>query len=385
MRIVALVALAGCAKHAESAYYPAEDAEYARGGMAYDAPAAPPPPPRLEAPMEEVMEPSPEPSQGAPAPTTPTTPEQPAADRMVHYEGWARLRVADPEATLDAVMSLAELVGGRTERLSGQVVTVRVPVDTFEESFDRVLELGDVMDKSVRADDVTESFLAVDLRVRTLRATRERLIELLAKATDEREKLTLLQEITRVTTDLDALESQLRTLSDLADLSRISVEAVPREAFSGPRQEPPMDGFEWIASLSPFNRATFGDDKRLELPVPDGLVALSKRGPFAAESPEGSVLWTLRVPNDPIGDADYWVDAVEDRLAEEFASATRSTVGGWSCLEVREPGTDEPYTWWVCAAVDGRHVRVAQAWFPNAAELERYGAAVRASLGGGGA
>ncbi|MCB9698764.1 MAG: DUF4349 domain-containing protein [Alphaproteobacteria bacterium] len=403
MRSLLIVLLAaGCARKAESTYaYPAEQSAVGGGFVDIDlydmeesldeaprmakkessrgGPYPPPPPP----PPAVAGAPSPEPT---PQPAEPEAQEaqEAAADRMIHYEGWARLRVTDPEAALDEVVALAEAVGGRTERLSGNTVSIRVPVATFDDTYGRVLGLGDVMDKSVRADDVTDAFMAVDLRAKTLRATQARLVELLAKATDENEKLRLLQEITRVTEQLDAIESQLRTLSDLADMSRISVEAVPREAFGSGGGRPALDGFEWITHLSPFNRGPFWDDKRIGLPVPDGLVALSNKGPFAAESADGAVLWTWRAENDPVGDGAFWIDAVEDRLAEEFAAPTRKDVGGWSCVVLDEPGSDEPYRWQVCAQVQGKWVQVAQAWFPGAEQVERYGAAVDASLKAGG-
>ena len=53
-------------------------------------------------------------------------------------------------------------------------------------------------------------------------------------------------------------------------------------------------------------------DRRSALPVPDGLVALSTRGPFSAESPEGVVLWTGRLDNDPAADA--WTRGTKKKL-----------------------------------------------------------------------
>jgi hypothetical protein len=306
---------------------------------------------------------------------------------MIHYDGWVRSRVADPRASIDTVIAIAEEVGGRTEQVAGNTVTIRVPVATFEATWERVLAVGDVIDRSIRADDVTEAFTAIDLRAKTLRATQQRLIELLGKAKDEEEKLRLLQEITRVSEELDVIESQLRTLSDLAAMSRISVEFVPREAFTRSGGQSELDGFSWIRVLSPLNNAVWDDRHRVELPVPEGLVSLSPRGPFRAESPEGTVLWTMRVPNDPVGQATFWVSAIEERLADEFEAPTRRRLGGWECLGLVEPGAEEPYTWTVCVQTAGNKLHVAQVYYPSPAEVERYAPAIEASLteAGGGA
>lgn len=347
---------------------PSYDRSSKRAGSAAGlVPSAPPPPPLVEAATSE-----------------PSSAPAGAVDRMVHYEGYAQLRHANPSELLDRVIAVAEASGGRTERLAGATVIVRVPVAAFEQTYAQILALGDVMSKSVRADDVTDQFLAVDLRVKNLRTTRDRLVQLLARATEQEEKLRLLAEITRVTEELDAFESQLRTLSDLAAMSRISVTAVPREAFANASQQPELHGFEWIRSLSPFRRSVWADDKRVSLVVPEGLVALSKSGPFAAESADGVVVWTMRLPNDPVGDADFWIDAVEDRIASEFAAPTARDLGAWRCLELDQPGADEPYHWSICARTAGDKLELGQVYYPSPAMVARYGAAVEASFAGGG-
>jgi hypothetical protein len=354
-----------------------EEMDYSRGDRK-SAPMAPPPPP----PPPPATPGAPPPAEPAQPPASTLTPA-PAA-RMVHYDGWMQLRVANPRETLESAVKLAEALGGRTERMAGTTVTLRVPVEKFDEGWKQLLALGDVASKSVRADDVTESFTALDLRADTLRATQRRLVALLAKAKDEQEKLQLLAELTRVRTELDALESQLRTLSDLASMSRITVEAIAREAFQAQGGRPSLAGFEWIASLSPFRRQWWEDDHRVDLPVPDGLVSLSSKGPFVAESADGTVIWTMRVPNDPVGSASFWLGAIQDRLASEFAEPQPSRIRAWECVSMQEPGAEDPYRWQICVQPNGNKLHVVQVFYPNHAQFERYGAAVEASLSAGG-
>jgi hypothetical protein len=391
--LMVVLLLVGCAKRASDdmsyeASYDYDGYEPSYGGMEVAAERAPAAPSRQARPRPSA---APSAMGGAPPPPVAdaaiSTPSEPAtqmasANRMIHYNGFARVRVTRVDELLDQVAALAERLGGRVELLRGNQVSVRVPVDRFEAAFDEVLALGDVLARSVRADDVTEQFTAVDLRVKTLRATRDRLVDLLAKATEENEKLRLLNEITRVTEQLDNFERQRRTLADLADFARITVEGVPREVAAGVRG-PDQQGFTWIRSLSPFSRAVFDDDKRIALVAPDGLVALSKRGPYLAESADGVVLWTLRVPNDPEGGGAFWVAAIEDRIAETFGVVTRIEAGRFTCLVLLEPGADEPYQWRICVQDVGRHLHVAQAWFPSPATVERYESDVMAAIAGG--
>lgn len=395
--------IGGCAKNAPATYYePTPSADYDYGGgyaeaeeamdeptiaFARDAPSSPFRP-AGKAKSKKGSPPSPPPPPPPPGEEPPPEePEAAAPARMVHYDGWARMRTTDPADTLDQIAELAIEAGGRVDRLSGTQVTVRVPVATFEATWALILELGDVLDKRVRADDITDQYLAIDLRVRTLRTTQERLIKLLAKAKTEEEKLALLQQITRVTEELDATESRLRTLADLASMSRISVDAVPREAFGRYASGAELDGFGWLRSMSPFNHSVYADQKRVALSVPDEMVSLSKTGPFVAESADGAVLWTMRVDNDPVGTADFWIDALRERIGEEFDAVQDRMLAGWACLEMDEPGADEPYHWRVCLRPSGnKHLSVAQAYFPTPEDLERYGTRIDealSSVGGG--
>src|SRR5690606_36503718 len=91
--------------------------------------------------------------------------------------------------------------------------------------------------------------------------------------------------------------------------------------------------------------------------------------------------WTHRLENRPRGDTTFWAEAVQTRLAPQFTEVTRQPVGEWSCVTLQQPGED-PYRWWICLAVDGRRLRVAQAYFPSLDHERRYGAAVREALGG---
>jgi hypothetical protein len=310
-----------------------------------------------------------------------TAPAAPAA-RMVHYAGYARLRVVKVEEAIDAIGRLATEVGGFVEQVGPQSVVVRVPVDRFEERFAAVLSAGQVLDKSLSAQDVTEAFLAVELRLRTARATRDRLVELLAKATDEKEKLALLREIQRLEQEVDQLEGQGRTLSALASFSRISVDLVAREALAWQGAQAETLELAWIRALSPLRLASpVADPKRLPLALPQGMVRLEERGPFVAESADGARIWSHRLENEPDGDAAWWQAAMIQRLGPEFAAAERGEVGAWRTLRLVDRGS-APYTWLIAVRVDGDRLDLVQVYYPSAAAEARHGPAVQAALGG---
>ena len=368
--IVVLLMTIGCAAKQSTSAYRSVSADY--DDYAASELAAAPPSAEPSFAQRSVL-----------AEEPPSVTIQPVApQRMVHYDGYARLRATRPTETLDRIASLSVDVGGRVDRLSDNQATVRVPVDRFDEVWKAVLELGDVLDKQVRADDVTDQFRATDLRVRTLRTMRDRLVKLLGRARTEQEKLALLEQLTRVTEELDRTDSQLRTLRDLASMSRINVSVLPREI--GPQRGAlTLSGFEWINALSPFNRSVYDDDKRLALVTPEEMVDRTRRGPYIAESPDGTVLWTIRIANDPRGDAEFWRRAMGEALADDFEGVQTRDVGGWACTTFDEPGSDEPYRWQVCLATSGRHLEVVQAYFPGPQQVTRFADRIDAALAGG--
>ncbi len=313
---------------------------------------------------------------------TVTPPPAAAEARMVHYSGWLRIGVTKVRDELERLAKLAEERGGRVEALGGNTIVLRIPVDRYRDVWAEIRQDGDVLAENQTASDVTEQFSAVDLRVKTATVTRDRLVALLAKAESEQDKVTLLRELLRVTEELDGLQSQLRALRGLADYSRIVVEVAQKGALAA-ANGPEISGFEWIGWLSPF-QPLLSDARRVQLDVPTGMVELQPRGQFVAESPEGARLSTTRIPNDPRAEPGFWISAIQDRLAPDFAAAERSTVGDWACLRLAD-GSDDPYTWEICARGDvaDRTFDLAQAYYPDEATLARYGAGVREALQGG--
>jgi len=365
-RLAAALAFAllwiGCAKSAQhyGAPAPVESAPYAYAdgfGGPDEAPASesfdarafdgpPPPPPEAEPAAA---------SQEAPA----------AARRMVHYNGWAELRVTKPEALIDEVAALAEGAGGYVERRGLRSITARVPVEAFEETFAACLALGEVLSRSLTAADVTDAFTAADLRLATARSTRARLVELLAKAEDEAEKIALLKEIQRVSEEIDLLESRLRTLGSMAAYSRLTIEASGRSGQAS-RSGEELAGLGFISDLSPFRRDVAHSGRPLRLDTPEGLVALTRRGPYAAEGAGGAALWSGRIRNEPRGDAAWWIDAIERRLAPEFGGAEVSASGGWVTLRLVEPGAEAPYRYVIAIRDRGKWLELIEAYYPDA-------------------
>ena len=145
------------------------------------------------------------------------------------------VRRAEITATLDRVIDLAYAMGGYLVQRTDAQVQVRVPSSRFREGVRRVEELADVLHRTINAQDVSEEFNDLEVRLTNLRAVRRRLEEFLARAANVAEALRVEQELERVTQEMDRIEGRMRFLRARATFSLVTVTAHPRsEAVVAP-------------------------------------------------------------------------------------------------------------------------------------------------------
>ncbi len=126
------------------------------------------------------------------------------------------------------IFSLAEESGGYVESAFSGIIVIRVPVEKFDEMFERVLGLGEVVRKSVETYDVTEYFRDLSVRLEIAEKTRDRLYKLLEKTDDVDERLELLREIRRLTDEIERIKQNLELIKKQISFSRITIELIPR-------------------------------------------------------------------------------------------------------------------------------------------------------------
>lgn len=186
------------------------------GAPALDpAPQAPPPPP-MQAPAPAATATAPG-SQAAP-PSTET-----ARAPMLVYTATMRLAVFQVAEASKQVEAMARETGGFLARRDDTSIVIRVPAARFEDVLARIEKLGDVIHRNVSAEDVTEQFLDVEVRLKNARAVRARLQQLLEKATRVEDSLAIERELARIGVQIETLEGKLKYLRDRVAFSTITV------------------------------------------------------------------------------------------------------------------------------------------------------------------
>lgn len=264
---VVLLALTGCAmgapKSARAPYQRASlagqsdrDADGIPDKMDEVAEAPPPAPPAEPAPAGNVMA-APAPAKQAPA-TTPTSekkPEPAASDpaqaqphdtSMLIYTARITMAVYQVDQGLAAVEKVARDMGGYLSVKKDREITIRVPRARFDPTLSAIDKIGDVLHRDVQAQDVTDEYVDLEIRIKNARAMQVRLKQLLEKAA-VKEALEIEKEMRRVTEELELLEGKIKLLKDKIAYSTITVAFEARgSAIQSTRIRLP---FPWLQQL----------------------------------------------------------------------------------------------------------------------------------------
>lgn len=180
------------------------EAEAAPGLMAVKAPASPP----AQAPMRRSRVESAQP----PVPV----PQQ----RKIIRHGNMSLEVESAEKALETVKSLVDSLGGyiSNESLSEDSysrktgsISCRIPSENLDVAMEKLKGMGKVEDVSVSADDITDQYYDLEIRIENQKLLEQRLLELLKRQTNKlSDLLDVERELARVRTEIDSMEGRKR-------------------------------------------------------------------------------------------------------------------------------------------------------------------------------
>lgn len=173
----------------------------------------------------------------------------PSLDRMIIRTVTMTLAVGNVQ---EAFRQVEQIVGEQNGYLAGSQIrqdgdrmtatmTLRVPADpaTYQATLDRLRGLAErVVDEQAQAQDVTEEYVDLDARLRTLRASEESLLALLGKATRVEDVLQIQRELTNVRSQIEQIQGRKQALERRADMATINVTLREVGAFSRPGWSP---------------------------------------------------------------------------------------------------------------------------------------------------
>lgn len=168
-------------------------------------------------------------------------------DRLLIQRGEIRVEVARPEDVARDFLAKVTEWGGYLQHQVGATLTVRLPATKFDEAFAAVRALGRVLAESRQADDVTEEFVDLGIRLDTAKKARDRLLDVLQKAEKIEDILKVEAELRRLTEEIERMEGRRKFLADQVALAtlRVTFQATASAPPPPPRSRQ-RSRFEWI-------------------------------------------------------------------------------------------------------------------------------------------
>ncbi len=304
------------------------------------------------------------PSPGSTVPPAGGNPSQ--LGRDVIFVGDLTIDSRDVGGSVAAARAIVESRGGYVfaQELGGSstVVSLKVPAEFFQDTVDRLSELGTVRSARVTSQDVTERIVDLESQIVTSETSVVRLQQLLSEADTINTITKLESELLDRETALERLRGQLRTLQDQVALSTIVItirEFVPQPQLSVAVTVRPTDGgfgddcftevrtripeaSEYVLCVDMTNTGNLSLTD-LEVSGPDGLIGDLRPvvGQRLTELTPGEryTLWTAGVAVETLRE-EVSVQAVP--LSEEGERLVEATVEDRAQLRITVPAEQEP-------------------------------------------
>jgi hypothetical protein len=289
-------------------------------------------------------------------------------ERKRVYSGYCKLSVDSVEKRKDEIFGIAEDSGGWVEQAAGNIVVIRVPADVFEETFSKILLLGEIIDRAIETEDVTEQYSDLITRLKLARETRERLYRLLERTDDVTERLLILREIRRLTDEIEEIRQRLDLLKELVAFSRITADLIPRLAYETAYRE--NIPFAWIRNLDPVYVSIYELSGKILFQLPEDFAVFEKEDSFRAESADGTRVRIGTVPNEPAGDGLFWRRALEYHLDDFYGESEALSTGSAACILFTSKDR-EPFYYLVGVLAVKKKLYVIETFFPSEESLGR--------------
>ncbi len=171
-------------------------------------------------------------------------PADPTAGQKIIYRATLGFQVNDFSVADTRIRKLVQSTGGfiaqyREERPSGEQRgghwTLRIPVPQFERFVEEAGQLGVCERREITSTSVTEEFVDLEARLKNKQQLETRLLELVAKQTDEiKDVLTVETELGRVREEIERMQGRLRMLTDRVALTTVEISAYERHEYRPP-------------------------------------------------------------------------------------------------------------------------------------------------------
>jgi hypothetical protein len=164
--------------------------------------------------------------------------EKARPDRMQIWKANLNIEVWNISNAVSQASSMAERASGFIEQKSDRgeesaSLTLRIPAKAFKPALSDLETLGTVSYRNVEVEDATEQYIDVDARLKNKIVLRDRLKQLLEKATEVKDILSIETELSRVQADIDSMEGRIKSLKGQVEYAMVRLN-LNRKTILGP-------------------------------------------------------------------------------------------------------------------------------------------------------
>lgn len=168
--------------------------------------------------------------------STNTSVKQSQSSRKIIMNADLSLQTSTYDKTLSGVETLVTQYGGFIQNsvnegtgkadspLRTASYTIRIPSDKLNAFTGSVGDIGKVVKKTVKGEDVTQDYFDTEARLTTLKAEQARILDILSKTQNMSDVLSVEQRLTDVETQIEQLTGELQKWDSLVDLSTVTLE-----------------------------------------------------------------------------------------------------------------------------------------------------------------
>ena len=202
-----------------------------------------PPPPAMFAAAPEA----PATAKNAEGVTAQLTAAPTATARQLVYTATLKVVVSDIASSLKSIQQDVQSLGGYLQQLNRDSITVRIPASRFGDALTATDKLGQVTQRDIRGEDITEEMNDLKIRLDTALQVRLRLLALLEKADKTTDAIKVEQELERVIQAIEQFKGKIRFYESQLAFSTLTVQfnsPLPQQTV---RQRVP---FPWVLNLA---------------------------------------------------------------------------------------------------------------------------------------
>lgn len=164
--------------------------------------------------------------------TAGTAARSPSVNLLIIKTADVSVRVSDFQKANDEAVSIAKSAGGYVTDSSANsasgipnegTLTMRVPVEAFERTLNRLSKLGKVTARSINGEDVTGESVDLQSRLRNLRAEERQYLQIMNRANRIADIVTVTNELSRVRGEIEEAAGRLKYLQSSAAMSTINL------------------------------------------------------------------------------------------------------------------------------------------------------------------